>query len=89
MPPQTVNAYYSAAANEIVLPAAILQPPLFDLGADDAVNYGALGALMGHEVGHAFDDRGRRFDGSARCATGGPTPMPPPMASAPRSSSRR
>jgi endothelin-converting enzyme/putative endopeptidase len=64
MPPQTVNAYYSAAANEIVLPAAILQPPLFDLGADDAVNYGALGALIGHEVGHAFDDRGRRFDGS-------------------------
>ena len=64
MPPQTVNAYYSAAANEIVLPAAILQPPLFDLGADDAVNYGALGALIGHEIGHAFDDRGRRFDGS-------------------------
>ena len=64
MPPQTVNAYYSAAANEIVLPAAILQPPLFDLGADDAVNYGGLGALIGHEIGHAFDDRGRRFDGA-------------------------
>ena len=64
LPPQTVNAYYSAATNEIVIPAAILQPPLFDLGADDAVNYGATGALIGHEIGHAFDDRGRRFDGA-------------------------
>ena len=63
-PPQTVNAYYSAAANEIVLPAAILQPPLFDLSADEAVNYGAAGSLMGHEIGHAFDDRGRQFDGA-------------------------
>jgi predicted metalloendopeptidase len=63
-PPQTVNAYYSATANEIVLPAAILQPPLFDLSADEAVNYGAAGSLMGHEIGHAFDDRGRRFDGA-------------------------
>jgi len=59
-----VNAYYSAAANEIVLPAAILQPPLFDLSADEAVNYGAAGSLMGHEIGHAFDDRGRQFDGA-------------------------
>jgi endothelin-converting enzyme len=64
VPPQTVNAYYSAAGNEMVMPAAILQPPLFDLAADDAVNYGAAGALMGHEIGHAFDDRGRRFDGA-------------------------
>ena len=64
LPPQTVNAYYSAAANEIVIPAAILQPPLFDAGADDAVNYGAAGALIGHELSHAFDDRGRRFDGA-------------------------
>jgi putative endopeptidase len=64
LPPQTVNAYYSAAGNEIVLPAAILQPPVFDLAADDAVNYGAVGSLMGHEIGHAFDDRGRRFDGA-------------------------
>ena len=64
LPPQTVNAYYSAAANEIVIPAAILQPPLFDLDADEAVNYGAAGSLMGHEIGHAFDDRGRRFDGA-------------------------
>src|SRR5205823_9730131 len=64
LPPQTVNAYYSAATNEMVMPAAILQPPLFDSGADEAVNYGAAGALMGHEIGHAFDDRGRRFDGA-------------------------
>jgi len=64
LPPQTVNAYYTAAANEIVIPAAILQPPLFDLGADDAVNYGAAGSLIGHEISHAFDDRGRRFDGA-------------------------
>jgi putative endopeptidase len=64
MPPQTVNAYYVPALNEIVLPAAILQPPLFELEADDAVNYGAAGALIGHEISHAFDDRGRRFDGA-------------------------
>ena len=64
LPPQTVNAYYSAAANEMVVPAAILQPPLFDLTADEAVNYGAAGALIGHEIGHALDDRGRRFDGT-------------------------
>jgi predicted metalloendopeptidase len=64
LPPQTVNAYYSASTNEMVIPAAILQPPLFDLHADDAVNYGAAGALIGHEIGHAFDDRGRRFDGA-------------------------
>ena len=64
MPPQTVNAYYSSASNEIVLPAAIFQPPLFDPGADDAVNYGAAGSLIAHEIGHAFDDRGRRYDGS-------------------------
>jgi predicted metalloendopeptidase len=64
MPPQTVNAYYSPGANEIVLPAAIFQPPLFDPAADDAVNYGAAGSLIAHEIGHAFDDRGRRYDGS-------------------------
>ena len=64
LPPQTVNAYYSPSANEMVIPAAILQPPLFDAGADDAVNYGAAGALIGHELSHAFDDRGRRFDGA-------------------------
>ena len=60
--PQTVNAYYNPALNEIVLPAAMLQPPLFDPSADDAVNYGGLGATIGHELAHALDDRGRRYD---------------------------
>jgi len=61
--PQTVNAYYSPALNEIVFPAAILQPPFFNLEADDAVNYGAIGAFIGHEIGHGFDDKGSTFDG--------------------------
>jgi predicted metalloendopeptidase len=61
--PQTVNAYYSPARNEVVVPAALLQPPLFNAEADDAVNYGAIGAVIGHEIGHGFDERGRRFDG--------------------------
>lgn len=63
MTPQTVNAYYSPPLNEIVFPAAILQPPYFDLTADDAVNYGAIGAVIGHEIGHGFDDKGSTFDG--------------------------
>ena len=63
MTPQTVNAYYSAALNEIVFPAAILQPPFFNLAADEAVNYGAIGAVIGHEIGHGFDDSGSTFDG--------------------------
>ncbi len=63
MTPQTVNAYYHPALNQIVFPAAILQPPFFDLAADDAVNYGAIGAVIGHEVGHGFDDQGSTFDG--------------------------
>ncbi len=63
MTPQTVNAYYMPTLNEIVFPAAILQPPFFDLEADDAVNYGAIGAVIGHEIGHGFDDSGSRFDG--------------------------
>jgi putative endopeptidase len=63
MTPQTVNAYYNPPLNEIVFPAAILQPPFFDLGADDAVNYGAIGAVIGHEIGHGFDDSGSTFDG--------------------------
>ena len=63
MTPQTVNAYYNPPLNEIVFPAAILQPPFFDLYADDAVNYGAIGAVIGHEIGHGFDDSGSTFDG--------------------------
>jgi putative endopeptidase len=64
MTPQTVNAYYNASNNEIVFPAAILQPPFFNVNADDAVNYGAIGAVIGHEIGHGFDDQGRKSDGS-------------------------
>lgn len=63
MTPQTVNAYYLPMWNEIVFPASILHPPFFNLAADDAVNYGAIGAVIGHEIGHGFDDQGRRFDG--------------------------
>lgn len=63
MTPQTVNAYYNPPLNEIVFPAAILQPPYFDLEAEDAVNYGAIGAVIGHEIGHGFDDAGSTFDG--------------------------
>lgn len=63
MTPQTVNAYYNAPLNEIVFPAAILQPPFFDMSADDAVNYGSIGAVIGHEIGHGFDDSGSTFDG--------------------------
>ncbi len=63
MTPQTVNAYYMPPLNEIVFPAAILQPPFFNMEADDAVNYGAIGAVIGHEIGHGFDDKGSTFDG--------------------------
>lgn len=63
MTPQTVNAYYNPPLNEIVFPAAILQPPFFDTSADDAVNYGSIGAVIGHEIGHGFDDSGSTFDG--------------------------
>ncbi|HEX5683497.1 MAG TPA: M13 family metallopeptidase [Ideonella sp.] len=63
MTPQTVNAYYNPSLNEIVFPAAILQPPFFDMAADDAVNYGAIGAVIGHEISHGFDDQGSQFDG--------------------------
>ncbi|GAA2800292.1 M13 family metallopeptidase [Kribbella solani] len=63
MTPQTVNAYYNPRMNEIVFPAGILQPPFFDLVADDATNYGAIGAVIGHEIGHGFDDQGSRYDG--------------------------
>ena len=63
MNPQTVNAYYNPVKNEIVFPAGILQPPFFNLKADDAVNYGGIGAVIGHEMGHGFDDQGSKFDG--------------------------
>ncbi len=62
MSPQTVNAYYNPSSNEICFPAAILQPPFFNPDADDAVNYGAIGVVIGHEMTHGFDDQGRRFD---------------------------
>jgi predicted metalloendopeptidase len=64
MTPQTVNAYYNPSMNEIVFPAAILQPPFFNVAADDAVNYGAIGAVIGHEISHGFDDQGRKYDGA-------------------------
>ena len=63
MPPQMVNAYYNPVMNEIVFPAAILQPPFFNMAAEDAVNYGAIGAVIGHELGHGFDDSGAQYDG--------------------------
>jgi putative endopeptidase len=69
MTPQTVNAYYRSTMNEIVFPAAILQPPFFDLEADDAVNYGGIGAVIGHEIGHGFDDQGSKSDGDGNLRT--------------------
>src|SRR6185437_15145351 len=60
--PQTINAYYNPLANQITFPAAILQPPFFDPNADAAANYGAIGAVIGHEMGHGFDNEGRKFD---------------------------
>jgi putative endopeptidase len=64
MTPQTVNAYYNPELNEIVFPASILQPPFFDANADDAVNYGGIGAVIGHEISHGFDDQGAQYDGN-------------------------
>jgi putative endopeptidase len=66
MTPQTVNAYYNPGMNEIVFPAAILQDPFFDPERDDAANYGAIGAVIGHEIGHGFDDQGSKYDGDGR-----------------------
>ncbi len=68
MTPQTVNAYYNPAFNEIVFPAAILQPPFFNMTADPAVNYGAIGGVIGHEIGHGFDDQGAKYDATGTLA---------------------
>ncbi|TAK68522.1 MAG: peptidase M13 [Actinomycetota bacterium] len=68
MTPQTVNAYYSPGTHEICFPAAILRPPFFHPDADDAYNYGGIGAVIGHEIGHAFDDQGSRYDGAGNLA---------------------
>ena len=85
MTPQTVNAYYNPVRNEIVFPAAILQPPFFNMEADDAVNYGGIGAVIGHEMGHGFDDQGRQLRRAAACcATGGRSRTPTNTRSAPR-----
>lgn len=65
-PPQTVNAYYNPRRNEIVFPAAILRPPFFDMGIDDAANYGAIGMVIGHELSHAFDEQGSQYDSEGR-----------------------
>ncbi len=69
MTPPTVNAYYNSSRNEIVFPAGIMQPPFFDFKADDAVNYGGMGAVIGHEISHGFDDQGSKFDGDGNLKT--------------------
>ncbi len=68
MSPPTVNAYYNPQINEIVFPAGILQPPFFDAGADDALNYGGMGSIIGHEMTHGFDDQGAKFDPTGNLA---------------------
>ena len=83
MPAHIVNAYYHPLRNEIVFPAGILRPPFFYADADDAVNYGGIGMVMGHEVTHGFDDPGRSSTPRARCATGGPTRTAPSSSAAP------
>src|SRR5690625_1832864 len=69
MTPQTVNAYYNPGRNEIVFPAAILQPPFFDADAEDAINFGGIGAVIGHEIGHGFDDQGSKYDGDGNLSS--------------------
>ncbi len=82
MTPQTVNAYYNPLMNEIVFPAAILQHPFFEVDRDAAANYGGIGAVIGHEIGHGFDDQGSAF-APGRSTTGGPMRTAPPSRSAP------
>ena len=92
MTPQTVNAYYHPRMNEIVFPAAILQPPFFDPDADDAANYGGIGAVIGHEIGHGFDDQGSRYDGDGNMVDWwtprGPGRVRPPRPAADRAVQR-
>ena len=88
-PATEINAGYVASLNSITFPAGILQSPFFDPSADPAVNYGSIGAVIGHELGHAFDDQGSQADGTGRCATGGPTQPGPSSRSAPTVWSRR
>src|SRR5260370_42160245 len=95
---QTVDAYYSPGMNEIVFPAGILQDPFCEPGRDDAANYGAIGAVIGHEIGHGFDDQGSKYDGDGRLTawrsaadpralrTRAPARIPPDNARAPRGS---
>ena len=83
MSPQRVNAYYHPLLNEIVFPAAILQPPFYDPNADDALNYGGIGAVIGHELTHGFDDQGNRLMQKVTCATGGPKKTTKTSASGP------
>ena len=76
MSPPTVNAYYNPSMNDINFPAGILQPPLYDKKASDAENYGEIGAIVGHELTHGFDDEGRQFDAPGIWPIGGPQRMP-------------
>ena len=76
MTPPTIDAYESAQSNTVNFPAGILQPPFFDPQLDDAVNYGAIGAVIGHEIIHGFDDQGRKFELRGTCAIGGRSPTP-------------
>ena len=83
MNPQTVNAYYTPVLNQIVFPAAILQPPFFDLNADEAINYGAIGAVIGHEIGHGVDDQGSNLMAMATFEIGGRMPTGPNLKTGP------
>jgi predicted metalloendopeptidase len=83
MSPPTVNAYYNPQMNDVNFPAGILQPPFFDKRLDDALNFGAIGAVIGHELTHGFDEQGRQFDANSTCVIGGARQMPRLSNSAP------